>query len=571
MPEASDKRLDKATKSMNDLDPDARQELVNLYLKKKENEDFIKSNPLQSRIDDSNSKRADSNYGLINPDPSSDVPLSNPMEASPWDQSQLGQAINSIPANNQNPQDIANENIARTFPQEGNKRDIASKQEVQSQNAQIPQDLTNSIMGPELTKLTSPNSGIQIPMRPDELAALPSDTSNDRTPESDLADLNQSNPKSPVKAGSIPSSPKSEEQKLIDTSIATPPSNPDDFAKQLQDARERDQQHQLMFGMMKASQQFGSALGQASKPADTSYADSELAKENQQANRVKTDMDMKEEHQNIMDKNKLRDPKSAVSIAMHDALSGMGIKIPPNTSYQEMEKFAPQLMKNKEFQMKLEEMRLKREEMHINKQNLLDSKLSDKEQKKMDNISKGLTSYRGDPAAGKASDALRRAEMAGRLLDKPKWSTEERSMFAGEMSALIKGGVPTEHELKTVLPDTSIARFKKAMEFVTNHTQDVEDARYKEQMKSYLKELKDINQSYLDNRSAKIISMGGYNSLSKEAKDVIKAREPSAIDILEPGKSKTKEVSSEPTKPKSKTVTQNGHTYTLNEATGKYE
>lgn len=131
----------------------------------------------------------------------------------------------------------------------------------------------------------------------------------------------------------------------------------DRYDQQLDAAREQDSQNSLLMGLLKASQNFGAAMG--GSKADTSYADAELAKGNQAVNRLKTDMDMKAQNQNILDKNKERDPKSNISLAMNDALSGMGIKIPPNTSYAEMEKFAPQLMRNKEFQMKLEEAKLK--------------------------------------------------------------------------------------------------------------------------------------------------------------------------------------------------------------------
>lgn len=61
------------------------------------------------------------------------------------------------------------------------------------------------------------------------------------------------------------------------------------------------------------------------------------------------------------------DPKSPVSVAMRVALEEMGVKLPENANYATMEKLAPQLMKNKEFQMRMQEMSLKREELEQSK------------------------------------------------------------------------------------------------------------------------------------------------------------------------------------------------------------
>jgi hypothetical protein len=61
------------------------------------------------------------------------------------------------------------------------------------------------------------------------------------------------------------------------------------------------------------------------------------------------------------------DPKSPVSIAMRDALKGMGVSIPENATYATMEKLAPQIMKNKEFQIRMQDIALRNKELDISK------------------------------------------------------------------------------------------------------------------------------------------------------------------------------------------------------------
>ena len=265
------------------------------------------------------------------------------------------------------------------------------------------------------------------------------------------------------------------------------------------------------------------AIGRQLETADQPLTDLE-AKRKQYAEFLKN----KEEKEK-------NDPNSSVSKSMRDALSGMGVKIPDNATYATMEKLAPQLMKNKEFQLKMQELHQKNIELAQNREALRQSKLSEKEQKTIETMSKSLSSFRGDPAAAKASDALRRAEMAERLLNLPKWSSQERDLFAGELSSLVKGGVPTEHEMKSIVPDTGIARMSKAMTFISGKPQDVSDKEYKKRMLHYLGELKQINREYLDKRGERIVRMGGYDKLSPEGKELLRSQEPAIISRFEGG------------------------------------
>lgn len=122
----------------------------------------------------------------------------------------------------------------------------------------------------------------------------------------------------------------------------TPKATPDQFDQQLDAAREQDRQHQLMFGLLKAAQMGGSAAG--GSKADTSYADTELAKQNNNVTNLKTSMDMKEENQNILDKQQKRDPNSRVSKLYQDTLKQLNPNMDvTGLSAEQVEKAFPQV------------------------------------------------------------------------------------------------------------------------------------------------------------------------------------------------------------------------------------
>jgi hypothetical protein len=141
----------------------------------------------------------------------------------------------------------------------------------------------------------------------------------------------------------------------------------DQFNQQLQDAREKDQQHQLMFGMLKAAQMGGSALGHSSHPVDTSYADTELTKANQNVTNLKTSMDMKEESANIHDKQQKRDPASKVSLLYQTALKQLSPSMNvEGLSAEQVEKAFPQVA------------------AAINRQDMIKQRAEDAKQKSLD-------------------------------------------------------------------------------------------------------------------------------------------------------------------------------------------
>lgn len=121
--------------------------------------------------------------------------------------------------------------------------------------------------------------------------------------------------------------------------IAPVSSQEDTFNDLLSQAHQQDAEHNLLFGMLKAAQMGGSAL--AGTKADTSFADAELLKDKQHATQIKTDMDVKREHEKITQAQKMEDPNSDIS---KQARALLGTVYPellakyPNISASELEK-----------------------------------------------------------------------------------------------------------------------------------------------------------------------------------------------------------------------------------------
>ncbi|MFZ4411438.1 MAG: hypothetical protein ACOYOV_00045 [Bacteroidales bacterium] len=404
----------------------------------------------------------------------------------------------------------------------------------------------NALLG-----LSSP----EIPMRREENQALPYDIGMGSLP-APVAPIAEVPTEQPAPAQDVVKAMQSIRTKKVSSGGESPaavvpagPAAPKDLSdKEFASAQEDTKYNRMLAGLLASGEEVGRGISGLGAGATLETPKSGVIKGlGETSDNPVKDLAAKrkaeKEMLDLLDDKSKNDPNSEVSKLYRDSFAKMGVKIGANATAADLEKAQPAIgaMMNK--QMQIEANKMKREEMALTRQIALGSKTNAAEQKKMDNISKGISTFRGDPAAAKAADALRRASMADRLLDLPKWDSTQRELFAGELSSLVKGGVPTEHELKSILPDTSVSRFAKAMTFVSGEPEDVSDVNYKKKMKHYLGELKEINQEYLDKRKEKIISLGGYKNLSEESKDLIRAEEPEIAARLE-GKSIPKKAES---------------------------
>lgn len=146
------------------------------------------------------------------------------------------------------------------------------------------------------------------PLTPNELRTFSvkgSEQVQPTTPDKEEPTSEQSVAKSPI-TGKASIVNNALEKKAPEIAPVSP--KEDEFQKQLDAAHQKDAEHQLMFGMLKAAQMGGGAL--AGSKIDTGFADTELQKDKAFANQLKTDMDVKQEHQKIMDEQSLRDKSS---------------------------------------------------------------------------------------------------------------------------------------------------------------------------------------------------------------------------------------------------------------------
>lgn len=167
-----------------------------------------------------------------------------------------------------------------------------------------------------------------------------------------------------------------------------------------------------------------------------------------------------------------------------------------------------------------------------------------------------VNTFRGNSAVQQAATALTNAQNALSLANKGKLSPDQLHLFASEMGKLATGGVPGHSEIEALIPNTAKTQLAKVTQFFSNSPSDADAQAFINNNKQYLNELvhnyRGVVNSYRDN-----ILNGYKKKLSPEDMADLKSRNPYAEPAQDSGKPKT--------------VTQNGHTFTLNPQTGEYE
>lgn len=340
---------------------------------------------------------------------------------------------------------------------------------VPPQKQAAPQD-TSNMVGAEDTETEGeleydPNDSIQNPMaKTDEKSA------------SEYLALSK---------GQTPSAEETAQAPQVSTERA-PAST---FEQQLEGAREQDKQRNLMMGLLKAAQMGGAAL--AGTKADTSFADTELADKNREATRLKTTMDMLEENANIQQKQRKRDPKSAVSTASRDLLQKMGMKVSPDMSAEDIEKVLPQFTSYFNHLDAIEAKKeLAREKdldrkaaADLKKQETQDTKITDRLTKLNKDMTEEVAS--GRSAFGTAAKNLQAISNAKALLagqDPDSIDNRQIAEVARVLDRTLSGGTPTISGTAHLTPET--ARMKIA-EFLEKYTNKVQGAGAGDFMRKY--------------------------------------------------------------------------------------
>lgn len=166
-------------------------------------------------------------------------------------------------------------------------------------NSNLDQNFIDSIIGPELTKLTRPIA-TQVPLRPEELSTLGEQTIKPETTQT------------------VKTSSTTGKRSVVDNALQNKAPEIEALSKTedstnnaLEEARRKDAEQGLLFGLLKAAQMGGAAI--AGSKADTSFADDQLAKPDEFVRRMKEDIETKEQE----DK---RNPNSKISKLMQQSI-----------------------------------------------------------------------------------------------------------------------------------------------------------------------------------------------------------------------------------------------------------
>jgi hypothetical protein len=140
---------------------------------------------------------------------------------------------------------------------------------------------------------------------------------------------------------------------------------------------------------------------------------------------------------------------------MRNALREMGVKIPDNASYATMEKLAPQLMKNKEFQLKMKELALKREEISANREVAKKEKV---DARTRDTAMKFQKAAQSDPTFKSARNSLDEKETLSNLLDDAYRNGGQSVQALGTRMAKFMGekGMLSEADTKKYISNPSL-------------------------------------------------------------------------------------------------------------------
>lgn len=108
----------------------------------------------------------------------------------------------------------------------------------------------------------------------------------------------------------------------------------DDFEKQLNEARSKDDDKDVLFGLLRAAQQASGAL--TNSKADTTFADMNLQDKNKFVNQLAANQALITKRKEANDEDVLRDPNSDISKQARDIATKVGLKIGPNVTAQQL-------------------------------------------------------------------------------------------------------------------------------------------------------------------------------------------------------------------------------------------
>lgn len=184
-------------------------------------------------------------------------------------------------------------------------------------------------------------------------------------------------------------------------------------------------------------------------------------------------------------------------------------------------------------------------------------------------LTKSLENFRGNKAVATAESNKLSADNALAMLngkDLDNLNPTQIRLFSDELAKIATGGVPGEHGVEAIMPDTLQGKIANIQSFLSNSPTGAKAGDFLRQNMAYLKDLRNISAQKVTDYRSNLIK--GYKNRVKP-EDYSEAQ--STYGLGDGSSSPSPKTQTSPQSNKPKTVTQNGHTYTLNENTGQYE
>lgn len=264
--------------------------------------------------------------------------------------------------------------------------------------------------------------------------------------------------------------------------------------------------NQLLGLLSKAGAQFGTAAARATNPANTQISDQIVANAGQPIQDVLTrrkGMDEELQRQkNLFDlatEKQKNDPNSPVSklgqaIASHIA-GKLGMNVDPTGMpistlehiFGPLEKYAGIVDANQARREKAAELALQRERLDFDKK-------SENQKKATTDLRNHLETFRGNQAVQQAAKNVLAAQNALSMLpsDPKRYNdldTRQLQVFMDEIGKIASGGVPTEHGIQAMLPNTLYSKIAQKWSQLGNKPTPAQAGAFVQQNKQYLDEL----------------------------------------------------------------------------------
>lgn len=199
------------------------------------------------------------------------------------------------------------------------------------------------------------------------------------------------------------------------------------------------------------------------------------------------------------------DPNSSASASMREfakpMMAKLGIKLPDNVSFAQMEKISPLMVKMFDAKEATDARRDLLKDRALDRAASRGQKTNEKEEKAYSELRTKAETFRGNPAAQQASRDTLSASKALALVktkDPNKLTTQDLNLLAGELAKIATGGVPTEHGIQALMPNNLNTKFAELQNFILSKPSDARAAEYIKRNMHYLDDMSKTAQKVLD-------------------------------------------------------------------------